>query len=195
MKFFALLGIHLFAQIVHLDELYFVGIGHRRIDSLPVHELAGLRHEFHTLVVEKEIDKRLGGVGMRGFVAESHVAGVAEKLFRRARNLDRRPLLAMEKDIVDVGEADGSLPSQDAVGGRVERLHQDRFLSGQFADELVCLLLADKFVDVGEPLGGRGVLRRVGHDQFAAVLGLEQIFEGFGRVRRFDDALIVDECR
>ena len=82
----------------------------------------------------------------------------------------------------------------DAFGGGAEGFDQGRFHRREVAHELIGFLFADELVHVGEPLRRGRVQGRVGHDQFAAVLRLDQIFQSFGRVGGIDDALVVDDA-
>ena len=68
------------------------------------------------------------------------------------------------------------------------------FIAAEVANEFVRFLFADEFVQVDQPLRRRRVQGRIGHNQLAAVLRLDQIFQGFGRVCGIDDALVVDDA-
>jgi hypothetical protein len=62
-KLFALFGVSLFAEVLHLDKLDLVGAGHRRVNTFSVHELSGFSHDAHAFFVKKKIDDALAAFG------------------------------------------------------------------------------------------------------------------------------------
>jgi len=67
-----------FGEVAHLNEFDFVRVLKRRINTAPIDELADFRLDFHALVIEKEIDKRLGCIRPRRFGAQVDVMTIAE---------------------------------------------------------------------------------------------------------------------
>src|ERR1051325_6862336 len=110
--------------------------------------------------------------------------------------ITRRPAFLTENEgVLRVGDGDGRFAGGDALGGRQQRFDQDRLLRREVADIFVGLLLpAEHLVQARDPLSRRRVLRRVGHDDLAAVLRLNQVFERLRRVGRFDRSFIVDDA-
>ena len=140
---------------------------------------------------EKIVDEGFAGVGMGRFVAKGQVVTVAHE-FSESDIIQRRAALTEDINVLDVGDRDRRLAGGDAFGGRQQRFHQDRFLRGQIADIFIGFFLAHELVQTGDPLRRRRVLGRVRHDDLAAVLRFDEIFEGLRRIGGLDDVFVVD---
>ena len=78
LKLLLLFGVRLGVELIHGNELNFVGVRQRWIDPFTVNELAQLGHDFHAFVIEEIVDEQFSGIGMRRLVVERNVIAVAE---------------------------------------------------------------------------------------------------------------------
>ena len=80
----------------------------------------------------------------------------------------------------------GVSPRADLIGRGHDGLGEHRFGRGEVADKFFRSLLGHDFVQTREPLGGQSVVDGMGHDQFAAVLRFDDLFESLGILAGLD---------
>jgi hypothetical protein len=88
------LGVRLFLHSNYINQLYLVGIGQWRIDTLAGNKLADASHQPRAIFPEKEINKHLASIGIRGLSADRRCRSVAHKL-AEAHVILGEPLLAV----------------------------------------------------------------------------------------------------
>ena len=183
MVFFLLCLEILFAESVHLHELDLVGVGERGINAFADDEFAGVGLNLHALLVEKEIDERFGRGRAWRFGAEVDVLTVAEHIVV-ANVVEVGALFIVGEHEAREGDADGKLAATYFVrGGTIDSAKIGLAAARSwmnFSARGFGMILSK----LREPLGGQRVVHRMGHDEFAAILRLHDIFEGLGRFGR-----------
>jgi hypothetical protein len=97
-----------------------------------------------------------------------------------------RTSLAEGVNVFDVGDTDGRFAAGHPFRCRQKRFDKDGLGGGKVPNKFICFLFAHELFETRQPLGGGRMLSRIGHDDLAAKLGLNQIFDRLGSVRRLD---------
>src|SRR5919198_3597993 len=150
------------------------------MDALAVHELTGFRLDFHTFIVQKEVDESFASVGSRRFGSQSDVLAVAQHLVI-SDIIETGALLVVSQDKAHKGDSDGRLAGADTVRSGHDRLDKYGLCSREVSNKFFGARFSHYLVEARKPLDCQSVVYRMRHDEFATILGFDHVFQSLRR--------------